>query len=191
MLCTYTSNQFPEEYVPTVFDNYQTQFKYGNDSITVGLWDTAGVSDYDRLRPLAYLQTDLFVLCFSVVDHESFNLLKEKWIPEVSKRENIGNARIILIGTHIDLRDDPETLDKLTKEGNEPLVYEHGFTLSREIGAIGYLECSSKTRENMEDTFEETFKFCKHVLDNATDPSFNIKDYSIPSKFSRAKSARK
>ena len=191
LLVGHTTNQFPSEYVPTVFDNYSTHIKHGNDTVNIGLWDTAGFSDYDRLRPLSYPQTDLFLLCFSVVNHESFNQLKAKWIPEVSNKEYSKNARTILIGTQIDLRDDPETIDKLSKEDKEPLLYEHGYSLSREIGAIGYLECSSKTRENFEDTFEETFKFCRHILDNVSDPTFNIHDYAIPSKFSKAKSARK
>ena len=33
----------------------------------VGLWDTASEEEMDRLRPLAYAEADLFVLCFSVV----------------------------------------------------------------------------------------------------------------------------
>ena len=38
----------------------------------------AGQEDYDRLRPLSYPQTDVFLVCFSVVSPASFENVKEK-----------------------------------------------------------------------------------------------------------------
>lgn len=46
--------------------------------INLGLWDTAGQEDYDRLRPLSYPQTDVFLICFSVVSPPSFENVKGK-----------------------------------------------------------------------------------------------------------------
>lgn len=37
-----------------------------------------GQEDYDRLRPLSYPQTDVFLVCFSVVSPASFENVKEK-----------------------------------------------------------------------------------------------------------------
>lgn len=45
---------------------------------TLGLFDTAGQEDYDRLRPLSYPHTDVFLVCFSVVSPASFENVKEK-----------------------------------------------------------------------------------------------------------------
>lgn len=50
----------------------------GGDPYTLGLFDTAGQEDYDRLRPLSYPQTDVFLVCFSVVSPASFENVKEK-----------------------------------------------------------------------------------------------------------------
>lgn len=38
----------------------------------------SGQEDYDRLRPLSYPQTDVFLVCFSVVSPSSFENVKEK-----------------------------------------------------------------------------------------------------------------
>ena len=37
-----------------------------------------GQEDYDRLRPLSYPQTDVFLVCFSVVSPSSFENVREK-----------------------------------------------------------------------------------------------------------------
>lgn len=41
-------------------------------------FSSTGQEDYDRLRPLSYPQTDVFLVCFSVVSPSSFENVKEK-----------------------------------------------------------------------------------------------------------------
>ena len=78
-----------------------------HDPCTLGLFDTAGVEDYDRLRPLSYPQTDVFLVCFSLISPASFVNVAEKWVPEVE--HHCPNTPIVLAGTKLDLRDDAAT----------------------------------------------------------------------------------
>ena len=42
------------------------------------MYFVTGQEDYDRLRPLSYPQTDVFLVCFSVVSPSSYENIKEK-----------------------------------------------------------------------------------------------------------------
>jgi len=44
------------------FDNYSAPMQVDTIQVSLGLWDTAGQEDYDRLRPLSYPQTDVFLI---------------------------------------------------------------------------------------------------------------------------------
>ena len=48
-------------------------------------FSSTGQEDYDRLRPLSYPQTDVFLVCFSVVSPSSFENVKEK-VAEIHDR---------------------------------------------------------------------------------------------------------
>jgi Ras-related C3 botulinum toxin substrate 1 len=156
LLISYTTNAFPGEYIPTVFDNYSASVMVDGKPISLGLWDTAGQEDYDRLRPLSYPQTDVFLICFSIVNPPSFDNVKSKWYPEIN--HHAPNIPIILVGTKLDLRDDASTLESLRQKRMEPVSYEQALSCSRDIKAYKYLECSALTQRNLKSVFDEAIR---------------------------------
>ena len=39
---SYCKDEFPTDYVPTIFENYSANVTVDEKNITLGLWDTAG-----------------------------------------------------------------------------------------------------------------------------------------------------
>nr|CAB3265397.1 Rac and Cdc42-like 1 protein [Phallusia mammillata] len=153
LLISYTSNAFPYEYIPTVFENYMANITFEGRPISLNLWDTAGQEDFDRLRPLSYPDTDVFVLCFSVISPTSFENIKLKWIPELT--QNCPNVPIVLVATKLDLRTNPEVLQQLQEKDMEPITQMQGQKLAKEIKAVKYVECSALTQEGLKHVFDE------------------------------------
>ncbi|KAJ3449915.1 hypothetical protein M0812_06075 [Anaeramoeba flamelloides] len=152
MLLSYTTNSFPGEYVPTIFDNYSANVMVNNEPININLWDTAGQEDYDRLRSLSYPQTDVFLVCFSIISPTFFSNVKSKWIPEI--KHYCEGLPIVLVGTKLDLRNNNKILKKLEEKQLEPISYQKGIKLGKEIGAYQYVECSSLTQKNLKAVFD-------------------------------------
>ena len=58
LLTVYAQNHFPEEYVPTIRDNFTMKVLCGDGTVSdLELFDTAGQEEYDKLRPLSYPNT--------------------------------------------------------------------------------------------------------------------------------------
>ena len=115
--------------------------------INICLWDTAGQEDFDKLRPLSYPQTDIFMICFSLISPISFENVRNKWVPELQL--HMPGTKYILVGTKLDMRNDPKY---------NSISYEQGYELSKEINADKYIECSSLTTKNIKHVFEEVIR---------------------------------
>lgn len=127
--------------------------RIGDEPYTLGLFDTAGQEDYDRLRPLSYPQTDVFLVCFSVTSPASFENVREKWFPEV--HHHCPGVPCLIVGTQTDLREDASVREKLQKQKMQPVRKEDGERMAKELGAVKYVECSALTQYKLKDVFDE------------------------------------
>ncbi|KAG7477797.1 hypothetical protein MATL_G00073420 [Megalops atlanticus] len=152
LLIVFSKDQFPEVYVPTVFENYIADIEVDGKQVELALWDTAGQEDYDRLRPLSYPDTDVILMCFSIDSPDSLENIPEKWTPEV--KHFCPNVPIILVGNKKDLRNDEHTRRELAKMKQDPVKPEEGRDMANRISAFGYLECSAKTKDGVREVFE-------------------------------------
>eukprot|EP01100_Stratorugosa_tubuloviscum_P005685 TRINITY_DN252_c1_g2_i1.p1 TRINITY_DN252_c1_g2~~TRINITY_DN252_c1_g2_i1.p1 ORF type:complete len:201 (-),score=103.44 TRINITY_DN252_c1_g2_i1:360-962(-) len=154
LLISYTENRFPVDYVPTVFDNFTTGVEVEGKLINFALWDTAGQEEYARLRALSYPDTDVFLLCFSVVSGASFENIRSRWSTEV--KHHCPEAKLVLVGTKIDLREDKTTMENL--KGEKLPTSDQARELMKQIGARQYCECSALTQQGLKQVFETAIR---------------------------------
>lgn len=152
LLTVFSEDKFPDLYVPTVFENYVADVHVDGQQIELALWDTAGQEDYDRLRPLSYPDADVLLICFAVDSPDTLENVPEKWVPEV--RHFCPNIPFVLVGCKSDLRDDEDTIAGLKKEKKQPVSTTQAQQVADQIGAIGSIACSARTKSNVKQVFD-------------------------------------
>lgn len=154
LLITYTTDKFPAEYVPTVFDNYETKLQVNDEWFTFQLWDTAGSEHYDVLRPLSYSDTDVFLVVYSVIDRQSFDNVEAKWVADIKEKGDKG-VPFIVVGNKVDLRDNGAAKET---GANKPVSFQEGDKLKNKLGAANFFEVSAYTQEGLKECFNGCIK---------------------------------
>lgn len=95
----------------------------------------------------------MFLVCFSVTSPASFENVREKWFPEV--HHHCPGVPCLIVGTQVDLRDDPHVIEKLARQKMRPITREAGERMAKELGAVKYVECSALTQYKLKDVFDE------------------------------------
>ena len=138
-----TANTREQIYIPSGFGDYVyvADVEVDGKHIELALWDTGGLEDYDRWRPLSYPDSHGILICFNIDDPDSLDNVQEKvrskllnslvlififrlsqWIGEVN--HFCQGIPIIFVGLKKDLRRDPKTIDELRRTSQHPVTFE-------------------------------------------------------------------
>ena len=154
MIITHHTKKFPQDYIPYNCSGMvpsSMNCQHDGQTFELEIVDTAGAEDNDRLRPIAYPGTDVFILLFDVSgSSEAFGMLESHWFAEL--RHHCPDVPVILVASKIDLRDQ-----------NQCTITSHqGRKMATRIRAASYLEISSKNGKGLNELFEEVLQIGYH-----------------------------
>lgn len=138
----------PEKGSVSSIDSHQDSIDQWSGTVTVNgkhffleVRDARCHEAYDNIRPDVYKDTDVFLVCFSVVRALSWENALNKWIPEI--HEYCPITPFILVGTHTEWRELWDERDPSRK----PVYAVTGTGYAQQVGAVRYLECSTCQNE--------------------------------------------
>ena len=166
LIFSYISRKPELQNYPSVYKPPNKRIKMGNYRINLYIYDTKGHPKYDYLRPLCYPLTDVFIICFSLINASTFDSVWTKWYPEIEHHCK-HNIPVLLVGTKLDLRD--KKLNMVDKNNQElsiseqtqcikQISYQDGLTMAETIGAEKYMECSALLNKSIEVVFDTAAK---------------------------------
>jgi len=146
----------PEEDQPAPVDAYTftdsiqvdgKKYRYLVRCWEVGLWGEG----YERLRPLSYPGTDIFLLCFDTTNRASFNNIKDSWIAEI--RHHMPYTPFLIVGNKMDLR---KTSTEQVEVPNTVSTQE-AWELAK-LHNTSYIENSSVTGEQVSEAIHKAIQ---------------------------------
>ncbi|KAL1820274.1 hypothetical protein DCAR_0416599 [Daucus carota subsp. sativus] len=142
ILLSFTLNTF-DDLNPTIGVDFKVKyFQVGGKKIKLAIWDTAGQERFRTLTSSYYRGAQGIIMVYDVTRRDTFTNLSEVWSKEIELYSTNQDCIRMLVGNKVD-RENERVVTK--KEGRE-FAKEHGCL---------FIECSAKTRDNVEKCFEE------------------------------------
>lgn len=142
LLLRFTSDSF-DDLSPTIGVDFKLKFMtVGGKRIKLTIWDTAGQERFRTLTSSYYRGAQGIILVYDVTRRQTFTNLSDIWAKEADQHSTNQDCIKMLVGNKVD-REDERVVSK-----------KEGIDLARQLGAL-FLECSAKTRINVENCFEE------------------------------------
>ncbi|XP_059646806.1 ras-related protein RABC2a-like [Cornus florida] len=142
LLVSFISNSV-DDLAPTIGVDFKIKlFTVGGKRLKLTIWDTAGQERFRTLTSSYYRGAQGIILVYDVTRRETFTNLSDVWAKEVDLYSTNQDCVKMLVGNKVD------------RESERAVSREEGIALAKEHGCL-FLECSAKTRENVEQCFEQ------------------------------------
>ena len=146
LLVTYRTDVFPGTSVPPSVQHFTANMMMENTPVSLELWDTIAGDEQKMQRKEIYSETDVFLVCFSLVDRESLNDISRKWVKEI--KEHCSTTPFVVVGLKEDLKSERGTTEATVS-------FEEAEQMSKRLGAVRYLECSALIHKHLAEVFEK------------------------------------
>ncbi|XP_073309976.1 ras-related protein RABC2a-like [Primulina huaijiensis] len=142
LLVSFISNVV-DDLSPTIGVDFKIKIlTVGGKRLKLTIWDTAGQERFRTLTSSYYRGAQGIILVYDVTRRDTFTNLSGVWAKELELYSTNENCVKMLVGNKVDI------------ELEQVVSREEGLALAKELGCL-FLECSSKTRVNVEKCFEE------------------------------------
>ena len=147
-----SSGIFLDCYLPThIVEDFAAEVETNKYRCKVTLLDLSGRYEEQSVRSLAYKCCDAVVVCFDLTDSSTLESVENKWLPELE--EICPGVPFIIAGCKKDeMCDGPEGCNCAGGTCCTNLAYEEELiALLLRTRARGYVECSARTMEGVEE----------------------------------------
>ena len=144
----YLHGLFKESYHHTIgVDFFLKRFEVDGKNISLQIWDFAGEEKFRFLLPGIINGAHGTIFMFDITRYVTFkNLTNWLNVFKIANETHEQKVPILLVGSKTDL------------EGLRTVPSEEGKRFVKENNLMGYIECSSKTGENVEEIFKAITK---------------------------------
>ncbi|KAJ0571677.1 putative small monomeric GTPase [Helianthus annuus] len=143
LLLSFTSDNAIEDLSPTIGVDFKVKYVTINGKkLKLAIWDTAGQERFRTLTSSYYRGAQGVIMVYDVTRRETFTNLSDVWAKEIDMHSTNQDCIKMLVGNKVD------------KESERVVTKKEGIEFAREYGCL-FIECSAKTRVNVEQCFEE------------------------------------
>eukprot|EP00339_Tiarina_fusa_P020371 CAMPEP_0117016206 /NCGR_PEP_ID=MMETSP0472-20121206/12805_1 /TAXON_ID=693140 ORGANISM="Tiarina fusus, Strain LIS" /NCGR_SAMPLE_ID=MMETSP0472 /ASSEMBLY_ACC=CAM_ASM_000603 /LENGTH=191 /DNA_ID=CAMNT_0004720181 /DNA_START=79 /DNA_END=654 /DNA_ORIENTATION=+ len=142
---SFVSGTFSEAYDPTIESTHHKTIRFKKVHFATDIVDTAGMDEFSRLSRNASLGVHGYALVFSIASRQSFEMIDQVNDALLNTLGDAPDVPRVLVGSMKDLDD------------SRQVSYADAQALAEAWG-VPYIECSSKTCENVADVFNTLLK---------------------------------
>ena len=142
---SFITGVFSERYDPTIESMHHKTIRFRKVHFSTDIVDTAGMDEFSRLSRNASLGVHGYILVFSTASKRSFDTVKPVNDALLNTLGDAPDVPRVLVGSMKDLQESRQ----VTQKEAQALA---------DFWGVPYIECSSKTGENVADVFHTLLK---------------------------------